>query len=257
MNNPPRWDRIEVNRLSALHPETVFRKGPNDWNHFTLLEAIINYYRPAPGYVPEGISFPDLARVLIVRPSHGSTNENRMTVNLLDRANGVDCSKDVPLEFGDRVEIPQREHSLGEPAVRLTGLEFNSICNCLKGNVQLIVHDQKAELPLAPFPDDSSIGAVLRQTEAQKLILSSSDLARVQVTRRDPKTGEKRQWTLDCAGLSGPSGGAGFLVGVNYPPSAPPGIPPPPARLGLRPGADSTPDLRLRDGDVIEIPEKL
>jgi hypothetical protein len=42
----------------------------------------------------------------------------------------------------------------------------------------------------------------------------------VKVTRRDPKTGKEREWILDCTNNS------------------------------------QAPDLRLREGDVIEVPEK-
>jgi hypothetical protein len=44
-------------------------------------------------------------------------------------------------------------------------------------------------------------------------------LARVKVTRRDSKTGKTNEWILDCS-------------------------------------HNDTPDLWLRDGDVIEVPEK-
>jgi ankyrin repeat protein len=240
LDNPPRWDRIEVNHLSAQFPQTIFTKRTNDWNHFTLLEMILNYYVDGTGIgikwgpptvqfsVPQfrdlSMPFPDLTRVAVVRPNHGPANEpsgqTRTTVNLLDSTNAIDCSKDVPLEFGDMVEIPQREHSLGDQPVKLTSAQFDSIINCLKGTVQLVVHDQKTELLLEPVADKFFIGHVLALPEAQKLILSSSDLTRVKVTRHDPKTGENHEWILDCS------------------------------------NPKSVPDLRLRDGDVIEIPEK-
>jgi hypothetical protein len=145
-----------------------------------------------------------------------------MNVNVLDNTNGIDGSKDVPLEFGDMVEIPEREHSLGDPVVTLTENQVGTIVNFLKGHVQLAVHGQKVELPLDPFGFAAALYNVVHQPEAQKVILSSSDLARVKVTRADAKTGEKHEWVLDCS----------------HPPQ------------------DSNNDLRLRDGDVIEISEK-
>jgi N-acetylneuraminic acid mutarotase len=54
-----------------------------------------------------------------------------------------------------------------------------------------------------------------------KLVLVSSDLARVKVTRHDPATGQKREWVVDCSK-----------------------------------GGDSAPNLWLQDGDRIEVPEK-
>jgi len=241
LDHPANWDRIEVRRPAANARFTIFRKGTNDWNRFTLLETILNNYcewgqglgfspaRVAPRFtfpgVPWGaipinsrIPFPDLSRIIIARPSHDSTNEARIAVNLLNATNGIDCSKDVTLEFGDVVEIPERDHPLGDQPVGLTDSQRDTIVNYLKGIAQLAVRDQKAELPLYPVGDQSTIGVVLGKPEAQKLLLSSSDLSRVKVIRRDPKAGTRREWILDCA--TSPS------------------------------------NFRLRDGDVIEVPEK-
>jgi ankyrin repeat protein len=245
---PPSWDRIEVNRISGKNSYVVFREGSNTWNRFTLLEVVLNYYmegflyrhpvpvpeppvqlptwtHPFPGSVPmprqrgNTMAFPDLARVVIVRPTHDSTNETRITVDLLNATNGVDCSKDAPLDFGDMVEISERDHPLGEPPSWLSDDQISTMINCLHGTAHLLVHGQKAELPLDPYSDGPFIFAVLRQSSAQQLLLASSDLSRVKVTRHDPKTGAEQHWTLDCR-------------------------------------TASAPDLWLRDGDIIEVPEK-
>ena len=291
LENPPHWDRIEVNRLSGQSPAAVFRKNDNEWNRFTLLETIANYYVAGynhsrrippfqPGgyqppvdvltpYQPNGMPFPDLTRVVIVRPSQGSTNQTRMTVNLLNSTNGIDCSKDVPLEFGDMVEIAVRDHSLGDAPVKLTDSQCDTILNYLKGKVQLVVRDQKAELPLDPVGEASVLRNVLNQQDAQKLILSSSDLSRVKVSRHDPKTGEKRECIVDCT-KSGGNEQPGAALPMGPPPPRPAGIPmqgiPAPRRVPAidsylpgqpvgNPSMAST-DLRLRDGDVIEVPDK-
>ena len=65
-------------------------------------------------------------------------------------------------------------------------------------------------------PASYALRSVLDQS---KLVRASSDLSRVKVIRRDPKTGKKREWVLDCSG-------------------------------------DNPPFFWLRDGDVIEVPEK-
>ena len=238
LDNPPHWNLIEVNRLSGRNPKIVYSKGTNDWNHFTLMETILNYYvagghpQPqVPGFWPLGqwpiyqqntMPFPDFAHIVIVRPSHHSTNESRINVNLIDSTNGIDCAKNVPLEYGDMVEIPEREHSLGDPPKTLTEAQAATLLDCLTGHAQLIVHDQKVELALNPFGAAAALFNVLHQPEAQKIILSSSDLSRVKVTRAEAKTGEKLEWMLDCT----------------------------------HPLSDESLDLHLRDGDLIEIPEK-
>ncbi len=250
----PNWDRIIISRPAANFALPIFAKGTNDWNQFTLLETILNYYESSQAYsVPQGnntwttgtassmMPFPDLARVVIVRPSHDSTNEVRLVVNLLNSTNGIDCSKDVPLEFGDVVEVPERDHSLGDRPIGLTSNQTRCIANYLKGNVQLVVRDQKVELPFYRIGNQSTIEAVLNQPEAQRLLLSSSDLSHVKVSRSDPKTGKISEWILDCSPPTSPGNGS-------FPPTY---------HLGA--GANNPSpqtDLWLRDGDVIEVPEK-
>jgi FOG: Ankyrin repeat len=217
VDNLPMFDRIQVTRPSANFSKSVFLKGTNDWNRFTLLETILNFY-------PRGIQnpdmpFPDLAHVTILRHTPGTTNETRLLVNFLNSTNGVDCSKDVTLEFGDAVEIPEREHALSERAIGLADDQRSVIFNCLKGQVRLVVRGQTIELPV--YPDSSSLIRLrLNTADAQKALLSSSDLTHVKVTRRDPATGKTREWILDCS------------------------------------NPQSSPALWLRDGDVIEVPEK-
>jgi ankyrin repeat protein len=254
LDSLPNWDRIAVSRPSVNFTFPIFVKGTNSWNQFTLLETILNYYESSQSYsVPQGnntwasypansmLPFPDLARVIIIRPSHGSTHESRLPVNLLNSTEGIDCSKDVPLEFGDVVEVPERDHSLGDRPVGLTDGQIRSIASYLKGNVQLVVRDQKVELPFYRIGSQSTIGAVLNQPEAQRMLLSSSDLSHVTVSRFDSGTGTNYEWVLDCS----------------TPPSPVAGSSPPYYRQGTDannppPGAD----LWLRDGDVIKVPEK-
>jgi hypothetical protein len=246
----PDWDQIELSRPSDNILDTVFRKGTNDWNRFSLLETIFQYYSPLPkaassnpqppsmpsfhegprslplrtltfpGSTPMGqwLQFPDLTRVVIVRPIHGSTNATRITVNLLNGANEIDCAKDVALEFGDVVEIPQRDHPLGDTPAGITQDQCDTIHNYLKGTVQLAASGLKWEFPISP--SDNTLGALLNSKLARRLLRSSSDLSRLKVTRRDPKTGKAREWILDCS----------------HP--------------------DSLPDLVLRNGDVLEVPDR-
>ena len=43
----------------------------------------------------------------------------------------------MPLEFGDVVEIPEREHALGDQPIGLTDSQRDAILNGLKGSVRL------------------------------------------------------------------------------------------------------------------------
>jgi len=239
----PDWDRITMSRPSANFSQMVFAKGTNDWNQFTLLETILNFYQSPPSSSSSltpfqkqlaqliaqsqsqpysgSLAFPDLAQVTIVRHRPGTTNETRIKINLLNSTNGIDCSKDVPLEFSDVVEIPERNHALGDSPVGLNASETRSITDYLKGSVQLVTHGQKVELTIYPNRGQSLVGSVLKLPEAQKVLLSSSDLSRVKVIRRDAKTGKTQEWVVDCTKQ-----------------------------------ANDIRDLWLRNGDVIEVPEK-
>ena len=65
-----------------------------------------------------------------------------------------------------------------------------------------------------------------KNPEARRILLSSSDLSRVKIIRRDAKTGKNHEWTVDCSN----------------------------AIFDQNP--DNARDLWLRNGDVIEVPEK-
>jgi hypothetical protein len=100
----------------------------------------------------------------------------------------------------------------------------------LKRHVRIKVRDQTRKLTLYPsafmLPQWQGIywlylDYALQLPDAQSLLLSSSDLSRVKVTRKDPATGKTTEFVVD-------------VPKVRYTPQ----------------------DLFLRDGDVIEVPEK-
>jgi hypothetical protein len=147
------------------------------------------------------------------------------------------------------VEIPEREHALGDPPIGLTDSQHDAMVNFMKGSVRLMVHGGKVELQLYPFPEGSLIGSVLKRPEAQGILLSSSDLSRVKVTRHDPVTGKRREWVVNCAPLSeAVPAGAGSTFAQRLQAITERG------RNNGQLGA--APDLWLRNGDVIEVPEK-
>jgi ankyrin repeat protein len=245
----PNWDCIAITRPSAMFPEPVYYQGTNGWNRFTLLEALLNFYGSSRthavsqgngmriNYSAESIlPFPDLSHVIVVRPSHDGTNRTRILINLLNQTNGIDGSKDIPLEFGDVVEIPEREHALGDKAVGLTDSQRETLFNFLKGSIRLVVRGQTVEIPIYPC-FDSSLSSVLEKPEARNLLLSSSDLSQVKVTRHDPMTGKNREWILNCRPSPASLNGAVVFSGINQ--AQPPYS-----------------ELWLRSGDVIEVPEK-
>lgn len=251
LDNPPDWDAITVIRPSANFSQCIFRKGTNDWNHFTLLETILNFYGTSSYQMGPSLSFPELTRVVIVRPSHGSPYETRMTVNLLNSTNGIDLTKDRPLEFGDVVEIPERDHALSENPIGLTDYQTATLAEYVKGGVKLVAHGQQVELPIQRVGYLATLDTVLRNQAAWEVLLASSDLSRVKVVRHDPKTGEQHEWTFDCSNLAADNS-SGFGVNVY-------GGTPLSYQWYTTSNGNNVPSgnmLWLCNGDVIEVPEK-
>jgi ankyrin repeat protein len=240
----PDWDRITVSRPSANFSHTVFQKGTNDWNQFTLLETICEFDQ-SDNQTPSSLAFADLNHIVVTRPGTNGETAKRIEVNLLNATNGVDCAKDIPLEFGDVVEIPEREHTLAEPAIYLPKNQFMTIFNYLRskaGEAKLIVAGgQTIQLPLQEF--FCQIHEVLARDVARGVLTSRSDLSRVKVTRRDATTGKIHEWIVDCSDHQSQSSQVNPNVQVTFQF----------VQVGMDNSQPSS-DLWLRDGDVIEVP---
>jgi hypothetical protein len=202
--------------------------SPNtDWEHDDKV-AFFKSHQPVP--------FPDLVHLRIHRPAPDLKSARELTVDLGAVLTAGDVSDDLPLQWGDVVEIPEADHPLNEAWAGFSDPELTNLLKCLTRQVTIIVQGQTNLITLAPgitIPSPErpfilvrpkvsfGLGPVLLQS---KLMLTSSDLSRVQVTRRDPKTGKSSEYVLDCSGLS-----------QNH---------------------FNPPDRWLRDGDIIEVPEK-
>lgn len=263
LDDLPHLDQIGVRRSTVGFSETKLVKGANDWSQFTLLELIAMQYDLL-GAAPDSrgdsrgsasiffngmrLSFPDLAHLHISRPAADLKTWHDQVVDLTPVVASGDCAKDVPLRWGDVVEIPEADHPLNEQWTGFSTAELANLKKCLTRKVEIVVKGQTTAITLAPritgleggpeganpVPILSGGGRVqwepfiwhstpfwLKPVLLQsKLVLVSSDLARVKVTRRDAATGQPRQWVVDC---SEPS---------------------------------PAPDFWLQDGDRIEVPEK-
>ena len=250
LDNLPHWDRITVSRPSANFGRTVFRKGTNDWNQFTLFELMAAYYgfvstksvpdsaeqefNPDSYTIQGSLMFPDLEKVTIQRPMANGREWKKINVDLSALFASGDCSRDVRLEWGDQVVIPEADHPIDAGWYGLPDKAKTTLENCLKRQVQLSVNNQITNVVLtlhASRGTSYSVGPygriMVRSSQfslvpvltGSGLLRTSSDLSHVKVSRRSPATAKKLEWTLDCSG-------------------------------------DHAPDLWLRDGDVIEVPEK-
>jgi N-acetylneuraminic acid mutarotase len=271
LDDLPHLDRIGVRRTTVGYSETAFTKPAQDWSQFTLLELIAVQYSFLAASPNDGggqrynatafvntfsrLPFPDLAHLHISRPARDLKSWRDQVVDLTPVLESGDCAKDVRLEWGDVVEIPEADHPLYEKWSGFSNAEMANLKKCLTRKVELVIKDQVTQVPLAPkifgleeapgYPgwppsvtmDTNVLGLgkvtvepaitaripfwlrpVLLQS---KLVLISSDLSRVKVTRRDPTTGQQREWIVDCSK-----------------------------------DGEFAPDLWLENGDRIEVPEK-
>jgi hypothetical protein len=291
LDHLPDWGHITASRTSANYLVPVFSKGTNDWNQFTLLEFVAVEYQflaSSPtanehngdravffssSYQP--LPFPNLNHLQVHRPSPDLKSTKDIAVNFGTALQTGDDSHDIPLQWGDVVDVPAADHPLNEEWPGFSDLELANLKKCLTRHVTVIVNGRTNLLTLAPqiiFKDLNGdiipapangrteisrtpfwLGPVLLQSQ---LVLASSDLSHVKVTRRDPSTGRTSERIFDCSQTPA-SSGSGM-------PRRPGVVPPQPIGFGGGPRFDGLPnstgfatnDLWLRDGDVIEVPER-
>ena len=241
----PRMDCIVLRRPLANYSSSVFTKGTNDWNwnRFSLFELIAVHYGFLAGSpagerragwemqgIGRGLPFPDFARLRIRRPTSDLKGWEAKTIDLTTALKSTNCAADIPLAWGDVVEIPESDHPLNQSWPGVSRADFATLKECLTRRVELFIKGQTTNITLVP--DNRFVQTVntaeplIKKTacwikpalQDSGLLLTSSDLSRVKVTHRDPTTGQTREWVVDCA------------------------------------EASPAPDFWLRDGDKIEVP---
>ena len=239
----PQLDRIQISRGNDRY--TSFLRSTNDWNRFTLLDLLAREYCLVSGELQGLINsrvyvtveefwdrnrcrFPDLGHVIIHRPQPDGKTFKTIRVDVAAMLAAGDCSKDVVLQWGDRVEVPETDHPVNAKWSGPEAAEIQSLIKCISRRVALSIKGAPTTLQLAPecFPSGGinlnvkPVSFALRSVlDNSARLRASSDLSRVKVTRREPGSGPSRQWVLDCSG-------------------------------------NNAPDFQVRDGDVIEVPEK-
>jgi hypothetical protein len=238
----PDFSSIRLTR-AGVEQTIVFRRDTNGINQFTLLEAIRNFYpRPDMQWKPTGnagfqavqyqknptlLPFPDFSRLTILRrtdPNGGKQKE--IEVNVLNASNGFDPGKDVVLEFGDIVEVREREHTLSEDPVGLSQEQDEQLTANLKKRVSFVIKGNPQEVIIEGRKDAAYLSVALQQDNVKRVLRSSSDMSRLKIKRTDPTTKKTTEIAADAQV---------FMA-------------------GKKPIAE---DVWLRDGDVIEVPDKL
>jgi hypothetical protein len=236
-----------TNSLSVL-----FNRGTNDWNRYTVLELLAGCIGSYPWADWTNASIERVVgRVLTNRP-----------VNLGALFASGNCSNDLWLEWGDRLLLPELDHPLNAPAPGIPTNAQPLFDKCLPRTVYVVVKGETNDVRLlsdsgtfqpfaSPMPISVVNGVPTLQPETERvkpvelrslrlkevvigsgLLRASSDITRVHVRRGD------REWLVNLSEQAVRRGGVAYL-------GNPGAATPSPAH-----------DLWLRDGDVIEIPEK-
>jgi ankyrin repeat protein/tetratricopeptide (TPR) repeat protein len=244
LDDLPKLDRIEVSQDPSGASQAIFSKGTNGWNHFTLFDALATIYGAAakvgenssPGQIvlgngalalqaPSGSradarnpwQFPDLAHVTIRRATPDGKGWKEIPVDMEAITKSGDCGRDVPLEWGDVLSVRERDHLVSDRSSALPQETRELLIRCLKRAVTVRVQGESKVVDFAPdFGERQATLSILAALDRSGLLRVSSDLTRVKIIRHDLKTNQKREWIADGRGS----------------------------------------DLLLRDGDVIEVPEK-
>jgi ankyrin repeat protein len=235
----PDFSAIKVARKSANYVQAVFRSGAtNDPNRFTLLELLATHcgemtaplafrgvdvaadggdlggvgIAPAPRLVPvrhgfasreSGLGFTDWRRVVIYRAAKQGLERQELPVDVEALVAVGDCSRDVALEWGDVVELPERDHPVGAAFEGAPAGMEKLWQSCLARTVTITIKGEAKPLKLAvgaetsgstPGVNPFSLMGALSQPG---LLRTSSDLRQVRVER--PAAPQPLRWQLDCS----------------------------------------------------------
>ena len=246
---------IGVTRNGKEFNYNYLKQDPQGLNKFTLFELLAYLYSgrgPREGNsVREGPKFPDFSNIQITRTEPhvpaAPTRRRIINLNLEEALVSGDCSKDVLLEWGDVVDIPEKDHKLSESWTELPGEIRETLSSCLARNVSITIKGETTRLKLRPkfwgarsggpgplVAKDSSDGLpflrLARVLEASKLLRASSDRTRVHVTRRTAGQLKTYYFNLEAPAAA--------------------------RRLPLPRSNDAEEDLLLQGGDTIYVPDK-
>lgn len=242
--------RILLSRKSKGLEQEYFKQDNLKVNRLSLFELILKCY--ANQYGNGDFAFPDFSKITISRLTGNQTTN--ITVNVATELELGNSKADLWLEPGDMVEIPEGDHKLAEIWRGLPDAISATLKKSCARRVTLVVKDSRYDLQLAQSPIQMTRNVSVASSElppalapersgkiatiatvqtflsafnlsevafGSKALLSSSDTKRIKVIRKSLNSPEKMELIYDIGAVR-----------------------------------NSTDDLWLRDGDVIEVPER-
>lgn len=140
--NYERLPYIAIKASGDEKVQNIFTKGTNAVNRYTLLELIDAAYSNN-----QGVPFQDFTSIKIDRVD-ASGKTSKIDVNLSAILQAADSSKDIWLEWGDVVEIPQVDHKVRDSWPGLSREIGDKLIKCLEREVNIIVKGQTTKITL-------------------------------------------------------------------------------------------------------------
>ena len=222
--NAERLTRISAGRdLRTSAP--AFFKGNSASNHYSLFEIL----------ALRRVTFPDLAKARIHRLDAKTQQTNIIAVNLEEILKAGDCSKNIWLEWGDIVELPELDHPISQGWSGYPKEYAEAMQKCLERKVSITVKGETTNVTLLgaigsnandqfgkalPNSWGVNLPSFILNEVISRFLRASSDKARIKIRRVDPVTKEPVEIMHNLE------------------------------------KTDDSNNVRLLDGDAIEIPER-
>ena len=218
-----------LTRISAGHDlkssGPVYFKGNSAFNRYSLFEIL----------ALRRVSFPDLAKARIHRLDAKSQQTNIINVNLEEILKAGDCTKNIWLEWGDIVELPELDHPISQGWSGYPKEYAEAMQKCLERKVSITVKGGTTNVTLRgaiqstandqsgnPLPNSwvVNLPGFMLYDVVSRFLRASSDITRIKIRRLDPVTKESMEIMHNLE------------------------------------KTDDSNNVRLLDGDAIEIPER-
>ena len=179
-----------------------------------LAPGIPRHPPPAVRISPEsGLQFPDWKGVVIRRPEPDGARWTEIPVDVAEIFAEGGCGRDVVLKWGDVIEVPERDHPVGEEGSTVPSELLDACQDCLARSVTFTVGG-KSEPRRQALGRTKTGGFQTRQDpftlegalSASRLVRTSSDTSRVILRRPDPATGKTTETLINCRDPDGEGG---------------------------------------------------
>ena len=150
---------------------------------------------------------------VIRRPEPDGARWTEIPVDVAEIFAEGGCGRDVVLKWGDVIEVPERDHPVGEEGSTVPSELLDACQDCLARSVTFTVGG-KSEPRRQALGRTKTGGFQTRQDpftlegalSASRLVRTSSDTSRVILRRPDPATGKTTETLINCRDPDGEGG---------------------------------------------------